>query len=359
MFPKSRLAAALTVLAIAAFVPRPMISIPATAQVFVDTPDLAVRLRAPKGGCAVGRRCHFFTFVANRGTEGFNAPISIRHYALPSRLLFLDANPGQWSCGSGGDRLRCTGRYEFLGTDQQTRYSVNVYVPKDITRQKLQVCGAIDWSAVSAMKEKNRLIQRMLNSEGYDAGKADGIVGQRTQAAIARMQADEGLPVTGQADNLFMREIFGDWGIGDASSDNDRGCVRVALYDTGQYQEEPLLEQLSDDTDSEPAPINIELSCSTKRIQQGSACVCRPELVENEIGECIDKNPTKPGTFCENNMILNEKGECQCYLNLKNREGKCLAKVRAKCLPGEILNIRGKCECPKDRKIVDAKCVLP
>lgn len=66
----------------------------------------------------------------------------------------------------------------------------------------------------------------------------------------------------------------------------------------------------------------------------------------------------EPGKFCKDNMILNEKGRCQCYLNLKNRDGKCLVKVRARCLPGEIINVRGKCECPKEREIINGKCVL-
>ena len=73
---------------------------------------------------------------------------------------------------------------------------------------------------------------------------------------------------------------------------------------------------------------------------------------------CHSRSSGEPGKFCKDNMILNEKGKCQCYLNLKNRDGKCLVKVRAKCLPGEIINVRGKCECPKDREIRDGKCVL-
>ncbi len=71
------------------------------------------------------------------------------------------------------------------------------------------------------------------------------------------------------------------------------------------------------------------------------------------------KAVTEPdGKACKNNMILNENGQCQCYLNLKNSDGKCLVKVRAKCLPGEIINVRGKCECPDNREIRDGKCVL-
>jgi hypothetical protein len=42
--------------------------------------------------------------------------------------------------------------------------------------------------------------QNALNSKGYDAGPADGVMGPNTRAAIQKFQADNGLPQTGSLD---------------------------------------------------------------------------------------------------------------------------------------------------------------
>lgn len=41
-------------------------------------------------------------------------------------------------------------------------------------------------------------LQRLLTAQGYDAGSADGVIGAKTNAAIAAYQGANGLPVTGQ-----------------------------------------------------------------------------------------------------------------------------------------------------------------
>lgn len=42
--------------------------------------------------------------------------------------------------------------------------------------------------------------QNALNSKGYDAGRADGVIGPNTRAALTKFQADHGLPQTGALD---------------------------------------------------------------------------------------------------------------------------------------------------------------
>ncbi len=461
---------------------------PASAQIFLDAPDLAVRLRGPERGCAVGQRCRFTTTIVNRGDVRFNAPISIRHDARPPRLRLIDTGSSEWTCRPGARQLNCRRRSGVLGAGQRSRYTINVYVPRDVRRQRLRVCAEINWSAPGALKQRNRLVQQVLNAEGYNVGAVDGLIGPQTQSAISQLQAEEGLPITGRIDRFMMRELLDGWGVGDTRAKNDRRCINVPLYDTGQYDAPPRTEQRRDDNYEEPSAGGIKLRCPPKRIQRGRTCVCRAGLVEDETGAClaekrprperkpiiepdddplddpvIDRNverkplpetyscrtgevrnaagtcvcaperikrgtrcvvkseqpacgigksrntadqcvcrvglreidglcqllqrddkiskpkkeryapsppkPVKqpieepkqterPGKVCKDNMILNENGKCQCYLNLKSREGKCLVKVRAKCLPGEIINVRGKCECPKGREIRGGKCVL-
>ncbi len=42
--------------------------------------------------------------------------------------------------------------------------------------------------------------QNALNSQGYDVGRADGVMGPNTRAAITKFQADRNLPQTGTLD---------------------------------------------------------------------------------------------------------------------------------------------------------------
>lgn len=457
---------------------------PAQAQIFIDRPDLAVRVRPADDGCALGQRCRFVFTVINRGNGRFAAPVTIRTDARPRRLSLIRAGGPNWTCNPAGGQLACRHRNASLAPGERSRFTVDAYVPPSIRRPRLRVCAEVDWRRAGAMKARNRVVQQILNAEGYDVGRPDGIVGPATRSAIARLQADEGLPVTGELDRFFLRELLDGWGIGDARARNDRMCIGVRLFDTGDYaapprQEIPDADQSAGDTT--PAP-GIRLRCPRNRVQQGRTCVCRRGLTENNAGECIaterprprpeplpeadrevetaplpkrtnqpcgsgryrnssgqcvclpglyersgrcvkqaepekskpakkkpaaceggkvrnkrgrcacpdglkdidglcqipqvgsdndepkakpkpkqlqsPKTSGEPGNFCKDNMILNEKGKCQCYLNLKNRDGKCLVKVRKKCLPGEIINVRGKCECPKDREIRDGKCVL-
>ena len=41
-------------------------------------------------------------------------------------------------------------------------------------------------------------LQRLLTARGYEAGTADGVIGAKTNAAIAAYQGANGLSVTGQ-----------------------------------------------------------------------------------------------------------------------------------------------------------------
>ena len=50
----------------------------------------------------------------------------------------------------------------------------------------------------TAAREQNRQVQTSLNYFGFPAGTADGVMGQRSRAAVAQYQAHLGFPATGQ-----------------------------------------------------------------------------------------------------------------------------------------------------------------
>lgn len=58
------------------------------------------------------------------------------------------------------------------------------------------------------MKQAVRNIQLILNKNGYDAGGADGVMGQRTKAAIAAFQKDNGMAATGEVDRELVQALL-------------------------------------------------------------------------------------------------------------------------------------------------------
>jgi localization factor PodJL len=58
------------------------------------------------------------------------------------------------------------------------------------------------------MKKAIRNIQSILNKNGYDAGSADGVMGQKTKLAIAAFQKDNGMDATGEIDEKLVRKLL-------------------------------------------------------------------------------------------------------------------------------------------------------
>lgn len=58
------------------------------------------------------------------------------------------------------------------------------------------------------MKKAVKTIQLILNKNGYDAGGADGVMGQKTRNAIVAFQKDNGLPTDGQVNEKLVLELL-------------------------------------------------------------------------------------------------------------------------------------------------------
>jgi localization factor PodJL len=58
------------------------------------------------------------------------------------------------------------------------------------------------------MKEAVRTIQTILDKNGYDAGPSDGVMGDKTKAAIARFQKDNGMNPTGKVDDKLVHALL-------------------------------------------------------------------------------------------------------------------------------------------------------
>ena len=58
------------------------------------------------------------------------------------------------------------------------------------------------------MKKAVRNIQTILNKNGYDAGSADGVMGQKTKLAIAAFQKANGMEATGEINEEVVRKLL-------------------------------------------------------------------------------------------------------------------------------------------------------
>ena len=67
------------------------------------------------------------------------------------------------------------------------------------SREPVHAASAVPAAATSEPRFI-REAQRTLGELGYRPGPIDGVVGRRTQSALARYQRSEGIPVTGRLD---------------------------------------------------------------------------------------------------------------------------------------------------------------
>ncbi|MGI6850887.1 peptidoglycan-binding protein [Mesorhizobium sp. 1B3] len=58
------------------------------------------------------------------------------------------------------------------------------------------------------MKKAVANIQKILNKNGYDAGGADGVMGEKTKTAIAAFQKDNGMDPTGRVDESLVKALI-------------------------------------------------------------------------------------------------------------------------------------------------------
>lgn len=75
------------------------------------------------------------------------------------------------------------------------------------------------WNSTAAVPEGKVLVasvQLRLNALGYDSGEVDGLMGQRTAAAISRFQRDNRMRVTGEIDEELYGRLDGELALADA-----------------------------------------------------------------------------------------------------------------------------------------------
>jgi hypothetical protein len=148
-----------------------------------------------------------------------------------ARLVGFAPQP-DWRCNQGiGTRfVDCVYPFITLQPGQAVQLTIDVLLPVGLVGP-VQNCienvflpsnDPLDPAVILAL-------ERVLNAFGYPVGPIDGILDIATQNAIATLQADSGLPVTGVPDAAIIESLFPNGVGGDINPANDRDCHIVDI----------------------------------------------------------------------------------------------------------------------------------
>ncbi|MEP4114306.1 MAG: SEL1-like repeat protein, partial [Nitratireductor sp.] len=118
-----------------------------------------------------------------------------------------------------GDKDAATKRDEVakaLRPEQlaKARAATELWKPKPVVEEANTIDIPESWresetvTAAVDVKQAIRAVQDILNKRGFNAGPADGIMGARTQTAIAAYQAEQGMEPTGKIDEALVRSLL-------------------------------------------------------------------------------------------------------------------------------------------------------
>ncbi|AKI02312.1 putative peptidoglycan binding protein,Sel1 repeat protein [Hoeflea sp. IMCC20628] len=97
---------------------------------------------------------------------------------------------------------------------ESARAAVANWTAKPIAPEVNGVEVPVSWGAESGetaavdMSKAIRNIQAILNNNGFDAGKPDGLMGKKTTAAIKAFQSSVGMEATGEIDDELVKELL-------------------------------------------------------------------------------------------------------------------------------------------------------
>jgi localization factor PodJL len=123
----------------------------------------------------------------------------------------LVAKAGDRDAAAKRDEIAKALRPEQL---ERARATAELWKPKTVNAETNTVEIPESWQESDAktasidMKQVMQNIQRILNKNGYDAGGADGVMGDKTKAAIIAFQGDNGMDATGEVDEKLVRVLL-------------------------------------------------------------------------------------------------------------------------------------------------------
>jgi localization factor PodJL len=123
----------------------------------------------------------------------------------------LVAKTGDKDAAAKRDEIANSLRPEQL---ERARAAAELWKPKplDAMANSVEIPEAWQESPTTTasidMKKAVRNIQAILNKNGYDAGSADGVLGEKTKTAIAAFQKDNDMEATGEVNEKVVRALL-------------------------------------------------------------------------------------------------------------------------------------------------------
>lgn len=127
------------------------------------------------------------------------------------RWFAIVAKSGDRDAAGKRDEIANSLRPEQL---EKARAATELWKPQPVNEDTNSVEIPESWQDAPAttasvdMKKAIGNIQRILNKNGYDAGSADGIMGQKTKNAIVSFQKDNNLPANGAIDEALVKALL-------------------------------------------------------------------------------------------------------------------------------------------------------
>jgi localization factor PodJL len=143
--------------------------------------------------------------------------LSAKGVGMPQNLeesykwFALVAKSGDRDAAAKRDEIANALRPEQL---QRARAATELWKAKPVDAETNMVSIPDAWRESDAktasidMKKAVRNIQAILNKNGYDAGSADGVMGQKTKVAIAAFQKANGMEATGEVNEALVRKLL-------------------------------------------------------------------------------------------------------------------------------------------------------
>ena len=201
--------------------------------------DLALEVTAPDS-CKTDIACTLDLSLRNESASELDGPVTLM-VDIGGRLALSRAEPSAWTCGQRGERVSCLIPRLNLVPQATSALQIQFSVPGSIFAESVRACATLSWLAAEG-PEQVRAVQAELARRGFDPGPADGVMGQRTHAAIVAVRADMKLPESGAIDEDLLGALFGSEGLRgeDNNSDNDKSCTQIAI-DLPERSNEPVV----------------------------------------------------------------------------------------------------------------------
>ena len=268
--------------------------------------------------------CDFELQLTNTGTERISAPVALSDtFGTPKPRGINNVSGEGWDCASKGNTsATCLNSELELEAGESSSVAMSLTIPGFASGGSTQNCAAVGIS--QDRFERATALQTIMNARGIDAGPIDGVPGRKTRAGLKELQAQLGLPETGELDDAVFEQL------GIPVARDAQSCVSVDL----PHMPPPPLVCDQRTTRLKAGACECRYSKMFQRNKTSCGCVKGTEFVAGE--GCIKRKPAAKKKPQSTNLVCNRAttvtrgGACACrYSNMQRANA-----TSCKCVSG-------------------------